>query len=272
MDLENIKSLWDKEKISETPEFSLDKQKEIRMPLEKIRQNMKMEFWMSVGVLPVLLVYGWVIKDYNRLFYIGVTLMLFLIIIGYYFRKFYRLYQKISTREFKTYHHLLNLRYELILNSELYKSYYVSTVPIFVLFAAALFSGKSGYAPLFMFTMTVLTGLFIMYIIGKIWLKNLYGVYILQISDLVDGMINEESDFVFNRGSLESKSNFGFLDRSKPFFNHYFGKRGDFIHLIFWVVLAFFLLMFISYIVGYSIGNLASFFNSYDAENIKHIK
>ena len=34
MDLENLKQVWDKEKIESVPEISLEKQKEIHTPLE----------------------------------------------------------------------------------------------------------------------------------------------------------------------------------------------------------------------------------------------
>ena len=48
MDLENLKQVWDKEKIESVPEISLEKQKEIHTPLEMIRKNMRTEFWISI--------------------------------------------------------------------------------------------------------------------------------------------------------------------------------------------------------------------------------
>ena len=39
MELDQIKNLWNKEEVVETPEISLEKQKEIHFPLEQIRKN-----------------------------------------------------------------------------------------------------------------------------------------------------------------------------------------------------------------------------------------
>ena len=39
MELDQIKNLWNKEEVAETPEISLEQQKEIHFPLEKIRKN-----------------------------------------------------------------------------------------------------------------------------------------------------------------------------------------------------------------------------------------
>ena len=48
MDLENLKQVWNEEKIESIPEISLEKQKEIHTPLEIIRKNMRTEFWVSI--------------------------------------------------------------------------------------------------------------------------------------------------------------------------------------------------------------------------------
>ena len=48
MDLENLKQVWNEEKIESIPEISLEKQKEIHTPLEMIRKNMRTEFWTSI--------------------------------------------------------------------------------------------------------------------------------------------------------------------------------------------------------------------------------
>ena len=41
MELDQLKNIWTQEDVSETPEISLEKQKEIHQPLEKIRKNMR---------------------------------------------------------------------------------------------------------------------------------------------------------------------------------------------------------------------------------------
>jgi hypothetical protein len=59
MDLDNLKSLWNKEDVSETPEISTERQKEIHLPLEKIRKNMRNEFWSTIILLPIVLIAIW---------------------------------------------------------------------------------------------------------------------------------------------------------------------------------------------------------------------
>ena len=59
MDLDNLKSLWNKEDVSETPEISPEKQRQMHHPLERIRKNMRYEFWSTITLLPVILVVIW---------------------------------------------------------------------------------------------------------------------------------------------------------------------------------------------------------------------
>ena len=53
MDLENLKQVWNEEKMESIPEISLEKQKEIHTPLEMIRMNMRTEFWMNIIFFPL---------------------------------------------------------------------------------------------------------------------------------------------------------------------------------------------------------------------------
>ena len=57
MDLQDLKNVWDKENVDATPEISLDKQKEMHLPLEKIRSNMRMEFYTTIVLLVAALLY-----------------------------------------------------------------------------------------------------------------------------------------------------------------------------------------------------------------------
>ena len=54
MDLENLKQVWNEEKIESIPEISLEKQKEIHTPLEIIRKNMRTKFWVNIILFPFL--------------------------------------------------------------------------------------------------------------------------------------------------------------------------------------------------------------------------
>lgn len=55
MELENFKELWNKDTGQESPEISLEKQREIHSPLEMLKVNMETEFWLMIVTLPLLL-------------------------------------------------------------------------------------------------------------------------------------------------------------------------------------------------------------------------
>ena len=94
MDLENLKQVWDKEKIESVPEISLEKQKEIHTPLEMIRKNMRAEFWISVVSFSL-----WAImlplmgKNTEQTYLLVILVFIALTITGYYYLKFYIFYK-----------------------------------------------------------------------------------------------------------------------------------------------------------------------------------
>lgn len=192
MELEQLKNIWDKEEVTETPEISTEKQKEIHLPLEKIRKNMRMEFWMNVVSMLVLLP---LMSSFTENQYIRWTLyFIMLFILGYYTFKFNKLYQKILNQQFDTFHSMMELNYDLKLNVELYKSYYVASVPFFMgIFFVLLekhnfFTDENlimHYAPFILFF--AITALILG--IGSWWLENYYGKYVKQISKIVQDLM-----------------------------------------------------------------------------------
>ena len=123
MELDKLKDLWNKEDIQDVPEVSLQEQKEIHSPLDKIRKNMRIEFWYTILSYPLL--FAWVVWYAQKIEQGNILIILLIISAGicaYYFLKFRQLYQKINTQDFSTFHKLLNLRYELVLNTELYRA------------------------------------------------------------------------------------------------------------------------------------------------------
>ena len=189
MELDQIKNLWNKEEVAETPEISLEKQKEIHSPLEKIRKNMRMEFWMNnvslIFLIPLLSVFS----EFGLVQFTLLSVMIF--IVGYYTYNSYQFYKKSKNQSFKTFHHLLELKYEMKLYTELYKSYYVSCVPMFLAFLF-LFLQKINfftfpdkimhYAPFIMFFAIVVTVLGF----GVWWFNSYYGKYIKQIEKTIN--------------------------------------------------------------------------------------
>ncbi|MDO4764373.1 MAG: hypothetical protein Q4A00_08355 [Flavobacteriaceae bacterium] len=92
--MDNFKELWNKDKIGETPEISLEKQQEIRLPLEKIRANMKKEYKWTILSFPFLFIFLFFLEGMYK---ISVFLMLVgigILITAYYFSKFRVFYKK----------------------------------------------------------------------------------------------------------------------------------------------------------------------------------
>jgi len=69
-------------------------------------------------------------KNTEQTYLLVILVFIALTITGYYYLKFYIFYKKLNTKNLNTYHNILDLRYELVLNSELYKSFNIVFVPI----------------------------------------------------------------------------------------------------------------------------------------------
>lgn len=208
MNLEQLKDTWNKERIEETPEISLEKQKQIHTPLEMIRMNMRTEFWLSIIlILSILFAFPFIVEIYSDKFYLFSTLIIVtLSITFYYYFKFYTFYKKISTKSLNTYHNLLDLRYELVLNTELYKSYYILFVPIY--FCFQLISETFEKEPNFIYTIiSSFSYTFILYISAKFYLHSRFGKYIEQISKIISEMYPEEDEFIYNRSIVNLGKN-----------------------------------------------------------------
>ena len=57
MEFDNLKNAWQNETLDSTPEISFEKQKEIHLPLEKIRKNMRIEFYSTIFFLAFAFVF-----------------------------------------------------------------------------------------------------------------------------------------------------------------------------------------------------------------------
>lgn len=188
MELDHLKEIWNKEKIDHFPEITLEKQKELHTPLEKLRRNMRTEFWFNtVSIIVFIPLFG----IFSENSFLRWTLYLvFVFLVAYYTLKFYKIYRKLNLN-YDTYHQLLELKYELKLNVELYKSYYVSSVPFFmgILF---LFLEKNDffrypdlimhYAPFIVFFSMMM----FMLGFGQWWLNHFYVKYIRQYNAVID--------------------------------------------------------------------------------------
>ena len=249
MDLENLKQVWDKEKIESVPEISLEKQKEIHTPLEMIRMNMRTEFWISIVSFSLwAMMLPFMGKNTEQTYLLVILVFIALTITGYYYLKFYIFYKKLNTKNLNTYHNILDLRYELVLNSELYKSFNIVFVPIMLGLYSTLYLHNKESNIIF-FIILFLTFCVVLYFIGKYWLYENYGKYIQQISKIVAEITGEEDGFECDRSFLKIQKEFIFLQKIRNFCNEKFGKYGQTAYITFLLILVF----LISFLVGISI-------------------
>ena len=259
MDLENLKQVWDEEKIESIPEISLEKQKEIHTPLEMIRMNMRTEFWMNIIFFPLWAVlFPLMGKDTKQTYLLAILIFVAFIIIGYYYLKFYTFYKKLNTKSLNTYHNILDLRYELVLNSELYKSFYTAFIPIMLGLFSILFLDSKNFDLTF-FTILSLSFCVGIYSTGKYWLYENYGKYIQKISKIVAEITGEEDGFEYDRSFLKIQKESVFLQKMRNFCNEKFGKYGQTAYIIFLLILVF----LISFLVGICVAVLDIILTNY---------
>lgn len=195
MELDNLKSLWNKEDVSETPEISPEKQRQLHHPLERIRKNMRYEFWSTVVLMPFILVGIWFFPlPFRFNLYIEILVISMTLVTAFFFTKFFKLYKEISNPALGTLDSLKDLLHQFDLNKQYYLSFYLSFVPFFVCEMIIIIESipythhyTNGYLTL-VFLGSVLFGLSMLYFIGNWWFQHFYGKYIKKIEVLVEEM------------------------------------------------------------------------------------
>ena len=192
MELDQLKNIWDQENISETPVISTEKQKEIHLPLEKIRKNMRMEFW-STAIVFLLIILFFVFKDmhiFKFKVYVITLVSAQMLVTSFYFFKFFNLYKNLSLVNLNTADSLKDLGYQFKLNEQYYLSFYLSFVPFVVCEMLLIFeftpSLKSiqGFDFILIFLGLCIFTLLLLYFVGIWWFKRYYGKYISQITQI----------------------------------------------------------------------------------------
>ena len=189
MDLNDFKQLYKDEKVNEVPEISLEKQNEIHLPIEIIRKNMRMEFWSTVPILiSVLFLVYYFGKHYTPETIVLFILfwVTFLFIVVYYYYKFYKFYYRIPQSSSVTKESLSEVLFDMKLNTEIYKTYYVACIPLFLAEFAILFYIPNNH---FSVSNTILVAIYVascLFIVffGKWWYQYFYGKYIDKVEEI----------------------------------------------------------------------------------------
>ncbi|AZI32329.1 hypothetical protein [Kaistella carnis] len=196
MELDQLKNIWDKEEIAETPEISTEKQKQINLPLERIRNNMRMEFWYTV-VMFLLIIAFFILKDmyiFKFKVYVITLVSAQMLVTSFYFFKFFNLYKNLTSVNLNTADSLKDLCYQFKLNEQYYLSFYLSFVPFVVCEMLLIFEFTpslkiiQGLEFILTFLGLCVFTLLLLYFVGIWWFKRYYGKYISQISQIAKNL------------------------------------------------------------------------------------
>ncbi|WP_300669883.1 hypothetical protein [Soonwooa sp.] len=192
MNIDDLKNIWDNDDPKNTPEISLEHRKSINLPLEKIRSNMRWEFWSTLVLLIFVLAAIWFIKlPFRFQLYLEILVAAMTMVTFFFYAKFFKLYKEISNPELETLASLKDLLTQFNLNKQYYLSFYISFVPflvgeMIVVIESIPPSRALGDLQLTMYFIgSILAGLIFLWLLGKFWFQYYYGKYIDKVEKLV---------------------------------------------------------------------------------------
>ncbi|QIG88966.1 hypothetical protein G6R40_04460 [Chryseobacterium sp. POL2] len=197
MNIDELKNIWDNDTAENTPEVSLEQRKSLNLPLEKIRKNMRWEFWSTIILLAFVLVAIWGIEmPFRFRLYLDILVGSMTLVTLFFYHKFFKLYKEISNPELETLASLQDLLHQFHLNKQYYLSFYISFVPfivaemIIILESIPYTHQYSNLHLVCVFLGAVFAGLVFLWILGKFWFNYYYGKYIKKVEDLVKELRN----------------------------------------------------------------------------------
>lgn len=190
MNFDELQQQWQNEEVS-VPEISLEHQHKINNPLDRIRKNMKMEFWSNFATFIFILVFLFTVENIKVKTYAIILTITSILVSVFYYLKFFSLYKEISFQSINTRDSLRNLMHQFELNKQYYVSYYVAFVPIIVCSYIIMFEylptyqHQKGFVFIILFSLTVILAILFLYLIGRWWFNYFYGKYIKQIENIL---------------------------------------------------------------------------------------
>jgi hypothetical protein len=197
MNIDELKNAWNEDDSLDTPEINTEQKKKIHLPLEKMRKNMRMEFWSTFA----LFIFGFFIvysceAPFKFKFYMGILLASMVCVTFFFFSKFFQLYKEMTDPVMKTSESLKDLLYQFDLNKQYYLSFYLTFVPFLVCELIIVMEfiprpqplSETKIAGILIGTLAV--GLFALFSFGSFWFQRLYGKYIQQIRTLLNELEN----------------------------------------------------------------------------------
>lgn len=243
MEIDNLKELWNKD-MQEPPEISIERQNEIYSPLEMIRINMKTEFWILIITLPGML-YGFPFddKDVNIKTISAFQVFLSVCFMTYFYTRFIKLYKMLKSTGINTNYDLFNIKTQLIVCKEIYIAYYIAFIPLAVLIALinVNFHLDNVYY-IFMFGVSMLTSVLVVFIMIKFWIHHMYGKYIYEVVSIIDDL-----NGIKNSGLIHKNNSW--FDRSQNFLRSKYGLKGHVFNTVVWFFTSYILLTVILLVI-----------------------
>lgn len=193
MNIDELKNTWNgDDSFEEVPEISIEQAKKINLPLEKMRKNMRKEFWYTLVVFifsfSVVAICHAPVK-FKMYVLVLVASMAFVTI--FFFSKFFKLYKELSNPALQTYDTLNDLLMQFNLNKQYYLSFYISFIPflvceIILVIEVVPWMRELNLLYIFMILLGfVVVGASLVYLSGKRWFEKFYGKHIRQIESLL---------------------------------------------------------------------------------------
>ncbi|WP_374460255.1 hypothetical protein [Chryseobacterium taeanense] len=193
MNIDELKNTWNQDdSFEETPKISIEQKERINLPLEKIRKNMRMEFWSTVSVF----VFAFALiavsaGPFKFKFYITILIASMVFVTFFFYSQFFKLYKNMGNPMMNTYESLKDLLHQFQLNKQYYLSFYLAFVPFLVCEIIIVLEFIPRPVPLsdlhIAITLigTMVITMPLLFFIGKWWFNKFYEKYIIQIKSLV---------------------------------------------------------------------------------------
>lgn len=195
MNFDDLKKSWQEQNIEDSVSVSNDLGTQVsRLPLEKVRKNVKSELWVQVlSVILVAFTPQLLKLSESRIggFYLFYTL--FVLICGYYLFKMYVFYKRSASLNLNSKDSVYESYYSLKLYIQLYENFSYSLIPFCILLLLAVTSSstldsilvgdKTSLIKLGVGSVIMLS---FIYVLLRIWIKKLYGQYLTQIENTLE--------------------------------------------------------------------------------------
>jgi membrane-bound ClpP family serine protease len=202
MDFNDIQSAWKNEKTENvTLPTHLDKINSANMPLEKIKKNLKNEFFYQIISIIVI---GFVPFIYdlptNAFAPFYLLFSIFVAVCIYYLVKLYVFYRRLGKTTLSTKDSLYETYFDIRLNMELYKTFGFALIPFIILFLLGFmyyetpefFAKGLNSTPFLVVTFSIV--IFSILSIGlslEWWVHYFYGKYAKEIRKVLDELKEE---------------------------------------------------------------------------------